>query len=110
LLQEAAERGPASGYAARLQAAFEARRPAAAKRDGRPPGSLPPAAVDELFSERELEVLRLVAQGQTNQEIGQALFISVNTVKTHLEHIYGKLGVSARRQAAARARQLGLLA
>jgi len=58
---------------------------------------------------REHEVLRLVAQGQTNYEIARVLTLSVSTVKTHIEHIIAKLGVSDRTQAAVRAAELGLL-
>ena len=64
----------------------------------------------EQLTPREREVLRLVAGGQTNQEIGRQLALSVSTVKTHLEHIIAKLGVSDRTQAAVRAVELGLLA
>jgi len=58
---------------------------------------------------REREVLRLVARGYTNQEIATELTLSLSTVKTHLEHIIAKLGVSDRTQAAVRAAELGLL-
>jgi LuxR family maltose regulon positive regulatory protein len=63
----------------------------------------------EPLSERELEVLRLMAEGLSNQEIAAQLFISVGTVKTHVHNICGKLAVGSRTQAAAQARQLGLL-
>jgi DNA-binding NarL/FixJ family response regulator len=59
---------------------------------------------------REVEVLRLLAQGLTNREIAGELIVSVGTVKIHVEHIIGKLGVSDRTQAAVRAVELGLLA
>ena len=59
---------------------------------------------------RELEVLRLLAAGRTNRQIAEDLMISLSTVKTHIEHIMEKLGVSARAQAAVRAVELGLLA
>jgi DNA-binding NarL/FixJ family response regulator len=69
-----------------------------------------PAAVPKgQLTPREHEVLRLVARGQTNQEIADALTLSVSTVKTHLEHIIAKLEVSDRTQAAVRAIELGLL-
>jgi DNA-binding NarL/FixJ family response regulator len=58
---------------------------------------------------REREVLRLLAQGQTNREIASVLVVSVGTVKVHVEHIIAKLGVSDRTQAAVRAVTLGLL-
>lgn len=54
----------------------------------------------EPLTERELEVLRLLSTGLNNREIGQLLFIAEGTVKTHVEHIIGKLGVSDRVQAA----------
>lgn len=62
------------------------------------------------LSDRELEVLRLVAKGHTNAAIGRALFISDTTVKTHLLRSFAKLGVSDRTSAVARAMQHGLLA
>lgn len=58
---------------------------------------------------RERDVLRLLAQGKTNREIATELFVSVGTVKIHVEHIISKLGVSDRTQAAVRAVELGLL-
>jgi LuxR family maltose regulon positive regulatory protein len=61
------------------------------------------------LSVREVEILRLLAQGLTNQQIGQALYIGEGTVKWYLNHLYGKLEVNNRTQAAARARELGLL-
>ena len=63
----------------------------------------------EPLSERELEVLRLVAAGKSNREISGQLFVTVDTVKKHLTHIFGKLGVRSRTQAVARARELGLI-
>ncbi|MCW8275691.1 helix-turn-helix transcriptional regulator [Pseudomonas sp. PCH199] len=66
-----------------------------------------PAA--EQLSTRELSVLRLIAQGCSNQEISDQLFISLHTVKTHASHINSKLGVERRTQAVARAKELGVL-
>jgi len=63
----------------------------------------------ELLSQRELEVLELVAAGTTNREAAARLFISEATVKTHLLHIYAKLGVTDRAAAVAAAFNLGLL-
>ncbi|MFK8844868.1 response regulator [Streptomyces sp. Ac-502] len=61
------------------------------------------------LSQRELEVLRLVSEGCTNSEVGRRLFIGESTVKTHLMRSFGKLGVSDRTAAVARAMQLRLL-
>ena len=63
----------------------------------------------EPLSERELEVLQLLSEGLTNQQIAKKLFIVTGTVKKHTSTIYGKLGVSNRTQAVARARELNLL-
>ena len=63
----------------------------------------------EPLSERELEVLRLVAQGASNKEIATALFIAEGTAKNHLTNILGKLGVTDRTQAALKAKELGLI-
>jgi ATP/maltotriose-dependent transcriptional regulator MalT len=58
---------------------------------------------------KELEVLARLAEGKSNQQIAEALFVTAATVKTHLSNIYGKLGVANRREALARALALGLL-
>jgi LuxR family maltose regulon positive regulatory protein len=63
----------------------------------------------EPLSEREIEVLVLIAAGLKNREIGRELYITTGTVKRHTNHIYGKLGVHSRTAAVARARELGLL-
>jgi len=65
--------------------------------------------LSDLLSERELEILRLVAQGLSNREIAHELIISLGTVKTHIHNICGKLGVSSRTQAIAHARDLNLI-
>jgi LuxR family maltose regulon positive regulatory protein len=65
--------------------------------------------VIEELSERELEVLRLMAQGATNQVIAEKLVITVGTVKSHINHILGKLGAHNRTEAVARARRFGLI-
>ena len=62
-----------------------------------------------LLSPRELDVLRLMAEGRTNQEIADALVVSLNTVKTHVKNIHSRLEATNRTQAVARARELGLL-
>jgi LuxR family maltose regulon positive regulatory protein len=59
------------------------------------------------LSKREKEVLGLIGQGLSNAEIGQRLFISPVTVKAHVRHIFEKLGVRSRTEAAIRAAQLG---
>jgi LuxR family maltose regulon positive regulatory protein len=63
----------------------------------------------EPLSQRELEVLRLVAQGLSNREIGERLFLALASVKGHNRNIFGKLQVQRRTEAVARARELGLL-
>ncbi|MDZ3993728.1 LuxR C-terminal-related transcriptional regulator [Pseudomonas sp. Teo4] len=68
------------------------------------------AGSGEALSSRELAVLELIAQGCSNQQISERLFISLHTVKTHASHINSKLGVERRTQAVAKAKSLGLLA
>ena len=67
------------------------------------------APAEEQLSEREIEVLALVSQGHSNQEIAKQLHISAATVKTHLIHIYGKLGVNDRTAAVTTALEKGIL-
>jgi LuxR family maltose regulon positive regulatory protein len=71
-----------------------------------------PSAISHLIeplSQRELEILRLVADGLTNQEIADRLVLSLPTVKWHTGNLYGKLGINSRTQAVAKARELGML-
>jgi DNA-binding NarL/FixJ family response regulator len=68
------------------------------------------APAEENLSAREIEVLQLVAKGTGNKEIGQALHISTATVKTHLIHIYNKLGVDDRTAAVTTALEKGIIA
>ncbi|HEX6366733.1 MAG TPA: response regulator transcription factor [Agromyces sp.] len=63
----------------------------------------------ERLTVREAEVLSLVADGRSNRDIGRALFLSEATVKSHLVHIFAKLGVGSRTAAVARARELGAI-
>ena len=74
-------------------------------------GNLPPAQASSQvrLTPREIEVLQLLAQGQTNREIARKLTLSISTVKIHVEHILEKLSVSDRTQAAVRAIELGLI-
>ena len=77
------------------------------------PDTVPDKAVEQALpdplSERELEVLRLIAAGLSNDEIAQQLIVGMSTVKTHINHIYSKLGVTSRTQAIVRAAELNLL-
>ncbi len=73
------------------------------------PTSMAMQPLVEPLSERELQVLSLLAEGQTRHEIAQVLYVSVNTIKAHLKGIYGKMSVHNRREAVAKARELGLL-
>jgi LuxR family transcriptional regulator, maltose regulon positive regulatory protein len=95
-------RGPAGG----VPPAFLDTLLAAFPRQGARP---PPAGLVEPLTEREQEVLRLVAAGRSNAEMAAELFVEPSTVKTHLIHLYSKLGVHSRTQAVAHARALGLL-
>ncbi len=67
------------------------------------------SGLDEPLSEREIDILRLLAQGLTNREIAQRLFLAEGTVKNYVTNILSKIGVRDRTQAALRARELGLL-
>jgi LuxR family maltose regulon positive regulatory protein len=89
-----------AGFAGRILERFDAQAP-------RPSGPADGASVPLTDSERA--VLRFLPSHMTNEEISQALFLSINTVKTHLRSAYRKLGVSSRREAIARGRRLGLL-
>ena len=106
LLYAAASRGVAPGYARRLLAAFPTPEPEVARSASSPDQE---SDLLEPLSERELEVLQLVADGLSNREIASRLYLSLNTIKGHTRNIYGKLGVHSRTQAVARARALGLL-
>lgn len=76
---------------------------------GMEPQASTPGAVDNPLSQRELEVLQLIALGNSNLEIADRLFISLHTVKTHARRIHSKLGVERRTQAVAKAKALGLM-
>jgi LuxR family maltose regulon positive regulatory protein len=72
-------------------------------------GTATPAQLSEPLSDREREILRLIEQGLSNQEIAQRLFVAVSTIKWHINHLYAKLDAHSRTQAIARARELSLL-
>ncbi len=74
-----------------------------------PATDIPNQVLVEPLSERELEVLYLIAAGHRNKEIAHQLYITTGTVKRHTNHIYGKLGVHSRTEAVARGRDLGLI-
>jgi LuxR family maltose regulon positive regulatory protein len=117
LLVQAAARGIMPDYTAKLLAVFEAEgQPdlAALVRRQVSPGvnaEISPSSqpLIEPLSQRELEVLQLIAQGLSNREISQRLFLALSTVKGHNRNIFGKLQVQRRTEAVARARELGLL-
>jgi LuxR family maltose regulon positive regulatory protein len=69
----------------------------------------PTQALIEPLSEREVEVLRLIANGLSNRDIAEQLFLSVGTVKVHTRNIYAKLNVGSRTQAIAQATQYRLI-
>jgi DNA-binding NarL/FixJ family response regulator len=69
----------------------------------------PPVTLVEPLSERELELLRLLAEGQSNKEIAAQLYITEGTVKNHITNILGKLDVRDRTQAALKAKEIGLI-
>ncbi len=68
-----------------------------------------PAPLVEPLSDREIEIVKMLAAGASNKEIGTALFITEGTVKNHITSIFGKLGVRDRTQAALKAKEMGLL-
>jgi DNA-binding NarL/FixJ family response regulator len=83
--------------------------PADSSASERPLGEGGESHPNHSLTPREVEILRLVVEGQTNQQIAKNLFISVSTVKRHIRHIIAKLGACDRLQAAVRAIELGLL-
>ncbi len=105
---EEAERQGARAFAAQLRAALRPETCPSPPHRIEPPVNL--VEPNEELSDRELEVLGLIAVGMSNAEASRKLFIAPSTVKKHLEHIYGKLAVNRRTQAVARARALGLIA
>ena len=105
LLAEAAAMGMMPDYIRKLLAAFAAEEQRCEDTSYLPP----PQSLIEPLSQRELEVLHLIAQGFSNQEMSERLFLALDTVKGHNRKIFGKLQVQRRTEAVARARELGLL-
>jgi len=109
LLSEAAARGIRPEYIGKLLAAFVDATKDDADASIRRRMELTPSSLVEPLSAREIEVLQLVAQGLTNKQVADRLYLSLHTVKAHARNIYGKLGVGNRTQAVARAKALGIL-
>jgi LuxR family maltose regulon positive regulatory protein len=105
LLSEAEAIGMMPDYIGKLLAVFKAEERKSEDQSYRPPAQ----SLIEPLSQRELEVLHLMAQGLSNQEISERLFLALDTVKGHNRKIFGKLQVQRRTEAVARARELGLL-
>jgi LuxR family maltose regulon positive regulatory protein len=106
LLYTALDRGIVPDYVRRLLQAFPIDEPKQV--DQSEPRGFEAGYIEPL-TEREIEVLQLIAAGLTNPEIATRLFLSLHTVKTHTRNIYSKLGVHNRTQAVAKAKGLGIL-
>ncbi len=103
LLTEAAAHGMKPDYIGKLLADFVAE----GRTDGKKSYLTPTQSLIEPLSERELEVLQLIAQGLSNQDISKRLFLALSTVKGHNQKIFEKLQVQRRTEAIVRARELG---
>jgi LuxR family maltose regulon positive regulatory protein len=106
LLYEALSQGVESDYIRRLLAAFPV---AESEQTASSPMRGSKSELVEPLSERELEVLQLIAEGLTNQEVATRLYLSLHTVKVHARNIFTKLAVKNRAQAVARGKALGIL-
>jgi LuxR family transcriptional regulator, maltose regulon positive regulatory protein len=113
LLGEASIRGFMPDYTGKLLMAFEAEK---REKEGlpipptvRPEGRRDGKSLVEPLSQRELKILQLIAQGLSNREIGERLFLALDTVKGYNRRIFNRLQVQSRTEAIARARELGLL-
>ena len=104
LLSEAAAQGIMPDYTGKLLALLKEEQ----KSEGKSSLAAPQPLIEPL-SPRELEILQLIAQGLSNHEISQRLFLALDTVKGHNRRIFDKLGVQRRTEAVARGRELGLL-
>jgi LuxR family maltose regulon positive regulatory protein len=114
LLRMAVAQGIALDYAGRLLKVLESETKELQERGTIGASSLSSAAdpssyLAESLTEREIQVLRLISAGLSNQEIAQELYVSINTIKTHARNAYGKLDVRNRTQAVNRAKELGIL-
>ena len=101
LLRHAAGEGIGGGYTQRLLAAFDPS--SGPTRDHADQNGLV-----EPLSDREIEILRLIAAGMTNQEIAAQLVVSISTIKTHINRTYRKLDVHSRTQALVKISELGI--
>ncbi|MFZ0547936.1 MAG: LuxR C-terminal-related transcriptional regulator [Candidatus Promineifilaceae bacterium] len=105
LLSEAVARGIMPNYCGKLLAVFEAE----GQKIEPEPGPSPAQSLIDPLTDRELEILTLIAAGLKNKEIAEQLVISLNTVLYHIKNIYSKLGVNKRTLAIAKAKELNLL-
>jgi LuxR family maltose regulon positive regulatory protein len=105
LLQRVTARRTAPDYVSRLLVALKAKE----KEVEAAPSSPSTSGLVETLTRRETEVLQLLGKGYSNQQIAEALVVTLNTVKKHTTNVYGKLGVHSRTQAVVRAQELGLL-
>ena len=96
------------GYLARLNRAFDAAA-VRSESDPRRGSALTAPGIVEPLTNRELEVLQMLAAGRSNQAIADQLVVTLDTVKKHVTHLLGKLGAANRTEAVARARELGLI-
>lgn len=106
LLYKTVQQGDTTGYASRVLLGFNAQ-----EKKISPPKDLQTYGEEliEPLSDREIDVLKLIAEGLTNQEIAVRLFISTNTVKVHIRHIFGKLNTNSRLQTVSKAKDMGIL-
>jgi LuxR family maltose regulon positive regulatory protein len=112
LLEQALARGIAVDYVSKLLAPTQVPKVSdqeATETNLKPETQEPETPWIEPLSERELQVLRLLSTGLSSTDIAEELSISVNTVRSHVRSIYGKLDVHSRYEAVARAKELGLL-